>query len=132
MRSDIPLRVIRRFARQVAARFRPDKIILFGSYAYGEPNEDSDVDLVIVMPARNQLDQAAKIRIAVPAPFPMDLIVRTPKRIEQGVKDGDSFTLEILAKGKILYEEDHGKMGSQSRGRPRHRPSKRRKQGAAS
>jgi predicted nucleotidyltransferase len=118
IRSDacVPLRTIRRFARRVAERFRPDRIILFGSYAYGQPDADSDVDLVVVMPARNQLDQAAKIRIAVPAPFTMDLIVRTPKRIEEGIRDHDSFTLEILSKGKILYEEDHGKVGPQSRG----------------
>ncbi len=38
----VPMRVIRYFARQVAERFRPDKIILFGSYTYGAPNPDSD------------------------------------------------------------------------------------------
>jgi predicted nucleotidyltransferase len=52
--ADVPMRVIRRFARQVAERFQPDKIILFGSYAYGTPHEDSDVDILVVMPARNQ------------------------------------------------------------------------------
>ncbi len=51
---------------------------MFGSYAYGTPNEDSDVDILVIMRARNQLDQAYKIRCAVSAPFPMDLIVRTP------------------------------------------------------
>ena len=108
----IPLRTIRRFARRVAEQFRPERIILFGSHAYGQPNADSDVDLVVVMPARNQLDQAAKIRLAVRAPFAMDLIVRTPKKIEQGIKDRDSFTLEILSKGKIIYEvNNEGKVG---------------------
>src|SRR5215210_3928690 len=97
--ADVPMSAIRRFARQVAERFRPNKIILFGSHAYGEPTADSDVDLLVVMPARNQLDQAVKIRIAIPAPFAMDLIVRTPKRIREGVEDGDSFTLEIMSKG---------------------------------
>src|SRR6266566_2076458 len=76
--KDIPMRVIRRFARDVAEKFRPEKIILFGSYAYGTPHDDSDVDLLVVMPARNEIDQAVKIRLAIPAPFPMDLIVRTP------------------------------------------------------
>jgi hypothetical protein len=65
--AHIPLRVIRRFARQVAARFRPDKIFLFGSHAYGTPHADSDVDILVIMPARNQLDQAFKIRLAVHA-----------------------------------------------------------------
>jgi predicted nucleotidyltransferase len=54
--ADIPMRVIRRFARDVAEQFHPDKIILFGSYAYGTPHADSDVDILVVMPARNQLD----------------------------------------------------------------------------
>jgi predicted nucleotidyltransferase len=40
--ADIPMR----FARQVAERFKPDKIILFGSYAYGTPNENSDIDIL--------------------------------------------------------------------------------------
>src|SRR3989442_7760110 len=76
--ADIPMRVIRRYARQVAERFQPDKIILFGSYAYGTPHAESDVDILVIMPARNQIDQAFKIRCAVRTRFPMDLIVRTP------------------------------------------------------
>src|ERR1700730_14818180 len=79
--KDVPMRVIRRFARPVAEKLHPEKIILFGSHAYGTPHEDSDVHILIVMPARNQLDYACKIRLAVPAPFPMDLIVRTPKNM---------------------------------------------------
>src|SRR5271166_4156298 len=81
--ADIPLRVIRRYARAIAEEFHPEKIILFGSYAYGTPHNDSDVDLLVIMPARNQLDQAYRIRRAVPAPFPMDLIVRTPAKLRQ-------------------------------------------------
>src|SRR5438309_1339829 len=87
----IPLRAIRRFARQVAELFRPKKIILFGSHAYGQPGPDSDVDILVVMPTRNQLDQAFKIRLAVPAVFPMDLIVRTPKELQWRLKHRDSF-----------------------------------------
>ncbi len=60
--ADVPMRVIRRFAREVASRYQPDKIILFGSYAYGTPNADSDVDILVVMPCRNQHDQSIKIR----------------------------------------------------------------------
>jgi predicted nucleotidyltransferase len=56
------LRVIRRYARSIAEEFHPDKIILFGSHAYGTPHEDSDMDLLVVMPARNQHDQAVRIR----------------------------------------------------------------------
>src|ERR1700694_815934 len=77
--ADIPMRLIRRFASQVAARFQPDKIILFGSYAYGAPHADSDVDILVIMPARNQIDQACRIDDALDPPFPLDLIVRPPK-----------------------------------------------------
>src|SRR6202049_4556020 len=76
--ADIPMREIRRFARRVAERFQPDKIILFGSYAYGTPHADSDVDILVVMPARNQLDQAVRINLACEPCFPLDIIVRTP------------------------------------------------------
>src|SRR5207248_3147569 len=88
--ADIPMRVIRRFARQIAERFQPDKIILFGSYAYGTPHEDSDVDLLVIMPALDELYQALKIRLAVPAPFAMDLLVRTPKNLQWRLKEGES------------------------------------------
>src|SRR5689334_19484245 len=87
----VPLRVIRRFARQVAERFHPERIILFGSYAYGRPHADSDVDILVVMPARNEIDQAVKIRLAIEAPFPMDLLVRTPKTLEWRLREGDWF-----------------------------------------
>src|SRR5437588_2638084 len=79
--ADVPMRVIRRFARAVAERFHPNKIILFGSYAYGTPQPDSDVDILVVMPARNKHSQAVRIRWEVQAPFPMDLLVRTPREM---------------------------------------------------
>src|SRR5947209_10659734 len=103
--AGVPMRVIRRFARQVAERFEPEKIILFGSYAYGRPHADSDVDILVVMPARSQHSQAVRIRWAVPAPFPMDLIVRTPKNLQWRLEEGESFHTEIVTKGKVLYEK---------------------------
>jgi len=105
---DIPMRVIRRYARAIAARFRPDKIILFGSFAYGTPHADSDVDLLVIMPARSQGSQASKIRLALAAPFPMDLIVRTPATLKWRLEEGDSFLQEIVSKGKVLYEKADG------------------------
>ena len=113
----VPKSVIRRFARDVAEQFQPDKIILFGSHAYGKPHADSDVDVLVIMPCRNQLDQAFKIRLAVSAPFPMDLIVRTPKNIGWRLKEGECFHTEIVTKGKVLYEKGDTGMGRQSRGR---------------
>src|SRR5580700_934226 len=94
--ADIPMRVIRDFARQVAEKFQPDKIILFGSYAYGTPHADSDVDILVVMPARNQLDQAFRIHSSLLPPFPLDIIVRTPSDLKWRIDEGESFHSEIL------------------------------------
>src|SRR5262249_17893824 len=115
--ANIPLRVIRRFARQVAERFAPDKIILFGSYAYGTPHADSDVDILVVMPCRNQLDQGFKIRYRVEPPFPLDLIVRTPKQMQWRLEEGESFLTEVVSKGKVLYEKDDRRGGAEGRSR---------------
>lgn len=103
--ADIPMRLIRRFARDVAEKFQPDKIILFGSYAYGTPHADSDVDILVIMPARNQLDAAVKISVALDPPFPLDIVVRTPKNMKWRLEEGDSFLREITSKGKVLYEK---------------------------
>lgn len=114
---DVPMSVIRRFARQVAERFQPDKIILFGSQAYGTPHADSDVDILVVMPARNQHDQAVKIRLEIPAPFPLDLIVRTPRNLGWRLAEAEWFHTEIVTKGKVLYEKGDARMGKKGGGR---------------
>jgi len=111
------MRVIRRFACDVAEKFQPDKIILFGSYAYGSPHEDSDVDILVIMPARNEIDQSARIELAIEPPFPLDIIVRTPKNMKWRLEEGDSFLREITSKGKVLYEKPDAGMGAKGRGR---------------
>jgi predicted nucleotidyltransferase len=103
--AKIPMRVIRRYARAIAEEFHPDKILLFGSYAYGTPNEDSDVDLLVVMPTRNQHDQAVRILWRLAAPFPLDLIVRTPKQMKWRLEEGESFLTALVTKGRVLYEK---------------------------
>ena len=65
------MRVIHRYARAIAEEFHPDKIILFGSFANGTPHEDSDVDLLVIMPTHNQHDQAVRILWRLAAPFPV-------------------------------------------------------------
>jgi predicted nucleotidyltransferase len=97
---------IKTFCNAVAKRFRPHKIILFGSYAYGQPTEDSDVDLLVVMNRTRYRGERMSLRIrhAISAGFPMDLLVRTPGFISKRMTWGDPFTQEILLKGKVLYE----------------------------
>lgn len=123
----VSMQLIRRYAGSIVEKFRPKKILLFGSYAYGQPTSDSDVDLLVVMPARNQLDQAAKIRLALRAPFAMDLIVRTPEQMADRLTRGDSFTKEVVSNGIMLYEEIDGGVGQEGGGRSSHRPKKREK-----
>jgi predicted nucleotidyltransferase len=103
---DIPLSAIRAFARQIAEKFHPVKIILFGSYAAGTPHEESDVDLMVIMPARNVIDQAVRIDRALDAPFFLDLHVRTPKQIERGLKEGDCdwFLYDVVVKGNVIHD----------------------------
>lgn len=112
----IPLSAIRRFARQIAERFHPEKIILFGSYAYGKPHAESDVDLLVIMPAYNEIAQAIRIRRECERPFALDLIVKTPMRLERELRDENWFLREVMSKGKVLYEAANTAVGSQGRG----------------
>src|SRR5436309_1148706 len=113
---NIPLSAIRRFARQIAERFHPQKIILFGSYAYGTPHNESDVDLLVLMPASDVVNMAIRISLAFERPFSFDLIVRTPKQMELALKDNDWFLREIMEKGKTLYEAKNSDVGAKGRG----------------
>ncbi|HEY1786699.1 MAG TPA: nucleotidyltransferase domain-containing protein [Verrucomicrobiae bacterium] len=97
---------IRSFCNAVAKQFRPRRIILFGSYAYGKPTEDSDVDLLVIMGRARYRGERMSLRIrnAMPASFPMDLLVRTPAEISKRLRWGDSFIHEVIEKGKIMYD----------------------------
>ncbi len=103
---------IQAFVDQVASRFRPARVILFGSYAYGKPNEDSDVDLMVVMPHRGPgADVATRIRLSCPRNFPIDLIVRSPAELRRRLKMGDRFLAEITSKGIVLHEAVDARVG---------------------
>jgi predicted nucleotidyltransferase len=105
IRKRIPNTVIRAVARQIAKEFQPQKIILFGSYARGKPRPESDVDLLVIMDTPlKEWQQSLQIRRSLGVMFGMDLIVRTPKKLAQRVKMGDSFIQDILKEGKVLYE----------------------------
>ena len=99
---------IRGYCRTLAREFSPEKIILFGSYAYGKPTSDSDVDLLVVMPFRGRpVEQVVKIRTRVESPFPMDLLVRSSRFIEQRLRERDMFIELVMTRGKVLYESEH-------------------------
>ena len=101
----ITQRDISSFASQVARQFKPQKIILFGSYAYGRPTEDSDVDILVVMPFKGRNpEKATEIWMATKPRFPIDIMVRKPAELKKRLKMGDFFLREITEKGKVLYE----------------------------
>jgi uncharacterized protein len=102
----ISRRAIHRVAETIAAKFNPEQIILFGSYAYGKPHRFSDVDLLVVMET-NERPLAKQLEIAralSPHPFGMDILVRTPQQLRERIALGDYFLREITTKGKVLYE----------------------------
>jgi predicted nucleotidyltransferase len=111
---------ILKFVDGVATKVRPQRIVLFGSYAYGTPTEDSDVDLLIIMNYRgDNADKSAKIRGLVPRPFPMDLLVRNESEIKRRIAGNDFFLKEVIEKGLVLYDAHDIRMGSQGRRRLR-------------
>jgi len=114
-RRPVSMREIRAVARRVAEQFRPEKIILFGSYATGTPGPDSDVDLLVVMETSlsSRQQRLAISRALSPRPFPMDIVVRTPQEIQRRVTAGDFFLQEIMATGKVLYERTRNGMGGE-------------------
>ena len=95
-------------AKQLVEAFDPQRIILFGSHAYGQASPDSDVELLIVMESDERpAARATRVsRLLRPRPFPMDLLVRTPREIKRRLEMEDQFIREILENGRVLYEQD--------------------------
>ena len=90
-------------------QFHPHKIVLFGSYAYGKPTVDSDVDLFVIMERTRFRGERITVRIrhSVPRHFPMDLLVCTPAKVGKRLRWGDGFMKEVFEKGEVLHEAGH-------------------------
>lgn len=95
-------------ANKIRREYQPDKVILFGSYAYGQPDRDSDIDLLII---KDTLDRPIDRRVAVTRIasdpkrlIPLEVIVLTPEELRGRLQIGDQFLREILGKGEVLYE----------------------------
>ena len=103
--SPVTLELLREIAQKVVRAFRPKNIILFGSYAYGKPTSDSDLDLLVIMETRDR--PAERIRkvsdLFDPRPLPMDFIVLTPAEMRRRLSGFDPFLEEVLEKGQRLY-----------------------------
>jgi uncharacterized protein len=92
--------------QRIVQELNPEKIVLFGSYAYGNPSPDSDVDLLVIMNTKaSHKDRSwAVSRLLLPRPFPVDILVKTPGEVKEGLETGDFFLREILSRGKVLYD----------------------------
>jgi predicted nucleotidyltransferase len=106
----IPFEDIQAMAGQIADQFKPSRIYLFGSYAYGHPTAESDIDLLVVMNAPDTTKPAfyaaSKIRRALPRHIPIDVLVREPADFEARVKGFDGFLSTIADEGVLLYSNE--------------------------
>jgi predicted nucleotidyltransferase len=113
---------ILQFVDAVAVKFRPQRIVLFGSYAYGAPGDDSDVDLLVVKEFRGKNhEQIVRIRRAIDFNFPMDLLVHREKDIARRIGWNDCFLKEVTEKGLVLYDANDPRVGGKGRKRLRDR-----------
>ena len=112
------MRDIQAYSDAIAREFKPQRVILFGSHARGEPGADSDVDLLVVTAHRGHpTKKAIEIRARVECPFALDLLVRSTAEIRRRLRLDDWFIREIIDQGKVLYEADDCGVGRKGRGR---------------
>ena len=92
--------------QRIVQELKPEKVILFGSYAYGTPDPHSDVDLLVIMKTKASLKERswAVSRLLLPRPFPVDILVKTPEEVKKALGSGDFFLKEIVTRGKVLYD----------------------------
>src|SRR6266446_10292187 len=96
---------IRQLCTRIAREFKPGKIILFGSHAYGQPAPESDLDVLVVMQFEGDpLEQAVAMLNRLNVLVPIDLLVRTPEQLRHRLEMGDSFMRDIVERGQVMYE----------------------------
>ena len=97
--------IVSEIVSKIKNQFKPQKIILFGSYAWGNPTEDSDIDLFIIMESSLRRDKRALQvqKMFSQRTFPLDIIVYTPEEVKQSLERGNPFIREILNQG-VSYE----------------------------
>ncbi len=99
---------IEEFGRRIGREFGAERVIVFGSYARGAVTDDSDVDLLVIIPFEGRsVDKSVEIRMKLRPQFPVDLLVRTPEKVRERIEMGDGFMREILEEGRVLYEADN-------------------------
>jgi uncharacterized protein len=92
--------------QRIVEGLHPEKIILFGSYAYGKATPDSDVDLLVIMETDLPASQRYLVvsRLLEPRPFPVDILVKRADEVNSAIEKGDYLLSEIITQEIILYE----------------------------
>ena len=92
---------------RIVRDFQPERVILFGSYAWGAPTPDSDVDLLVILPfSGKSLHQSVAILERIDGRFPVDVLARRPDDTARRYAEGDPLIREALDRGRVLYECD--------------------------
>ena len=97
---------LKRIISVLKIKYKPEKIILFGSFAQGNAQKDSDIDLMIIKETRqNPWKRQDTVERLVTRKVPVDLLVYTPRELKNRIDLGDTFTREVFTKGKLVYEK---------------------------
>ena len=109
----VTIEAIQAVSDEIAKLFSPEKILLFGSHAYGTPHEGSDVDILVILPFQERpFTKSLEILRAINRPFGIDLLARTPEDTQKRYQEGDPLIRDVIDKGQILYERHHTRMAS--------------------
>ena len=99
--------VIEDILQKIVAGYSPQKVILFGSYAYGQPDENSDIDLLIIKETKKRpIERWMEVKRLVRdrnRTVSISPLVYTPRELDERLAIKDFFIQEVLEKGKVLY-----------------------------
>ncbi len=100
-------KLVSEVVERIKTGYHPEKIILYGSYAYGKPTEDSDLDLLIIkQTSKRRVDRFVEVKRLIYEPgrrIPVSPLVYTPDEIKKRLELGDDFIEEIMKRGEVLY-----------------------------
>jgi uncharacterized protein len=101
----ISRKIIDDYVQRLVERFHPQTVLLFGSQAMGTANEQSDVDLLVVMnhDKKRDIEQEIEIDCTLPRTFPLDILVRRPQDVLCRLAAEDMALLEIFKSGTLVY-----------------------------
>lgn len=97
---------IENITKQIVKKYKPEKIILYGSFAYGKPKSNSDIDLLVIKKTnKKSVERIKEILMKVKFNLPLEPLVYNPKEYRERLEMGDFLFQDIFKKGKILYEK---------------------------